>query len=1510
MSYLGVEPGSRSVRTSTVHTASAGQNTFNVTGGYMKGFVDVFVNGTKTLNFTATDSQSIVLSSNASLNDKVEIIAYAPLAIYSMVNKSGDSMGGDLTLPNLIATANVGGANGYFNNLRVNQNTYINNSLTVIGNTNQTGSLNLTGNLNLSGSLIITGEATSVTTSSLAVEDSIITMAANNTAADTLDIGFAGKYNNGSANVWTGLIRNATDKEYYFFHEYDTTPGNDVDTTDLSFQIANVHANFSGNVQSNNITVVQLNATNLNMTSSITLTGDASGYKQNSTTVYGGDAGAGFGRIEYYANKWVFNAGSDSANIAFFQRGNLLKSWIDDDGNFSATANNANNLGGVAAASYLQTSGSYTVSGTRTHTANLEVRSTNLIINSSASIIANGTIGTAGQVLTSNGSTIYWSFSGVNTAAQYTWTNTHTFQNTVTFGNSTVNSTVNSTILVVPSITGNLTGNVTATTISGNLTGNVAATTITGNLTGNVAATTITGNLTGNVAAVTITGNLTGNVIATTITGNLTGNVAATTITGNLTGNVAAVTITGNLTGNVIATTLSGNLTGNVVATTVNTTTMNVSSNLVVGSNVSLNTSILAIGNSTANVYVNSTSFVGNVAATTITGNLTGNVAATTITGNLTGNVIATTVSGNLTGNVVATTISGNLTGNVSATTVAASANVTVGANVLINTSAIVVSNSTAVAVHNAGTILVGNSTITTNPQVIVQNTSGALTVNTKIISTTGDELVLTQTGDTYGTTTLRLRNRNDFNGAVFEQGNTSIPLVDFIFAANPTTSRNIRFEARGGQTHLETPEFQIGTAANPTVTIGDSGVLFRKGNANFGSTSVTMNGAALVFTGNSTTLPTVTIANTGVFTVGNTSITGAPRLVLANTSGTTTINTNFISTTSISGNLTGNVAATTITGNLTGNVAAVTITGNLTGNVAATTITGNLTGNVSSTTTSASANVTVGANVVIDTAKASFGTAATTNAPQVIVANTSGTTTVNAGIVSTTTLNATTVNANTSGATVSATANVSSNTIFATNAFAVSTAFTANSTVVNAVSYNVGTRIVANTTVVNATHLEGAPASSYVNTSANYTIAGNLTFSGNSIFTGSNTTVNAVFRVVNSTDNVFFVAANGNIGIANTTPADELSVNGTTYLGDQVTFRGFTGGTVGSAVSGYNKTIVIGGAYNQTFNTGNSVLMHIADYDNDVGANVYPIYIEDENNIVDFFLYAGNTGSIGSKITYVGGNLGVGNTAPTNKLSVNGTTYLSGTLAVNGIATFNANTVITKSLSANGTTGASAGQFLRTGLTTNTYWGSLLSADVTTALGYTPGVGDITGVTASTGLTGGGTTGAVSLAVDGAAVLFLNNPGPLTAGLRINGSGLGVNVAVPAAGAITASGDITAFSSDARFKKDIEPIRDALEKLKKITGITYNHNALAKSLGLETGTRMAGVLAQEVEAVLPEVVTLAPLDTDYDEEGNKYSISGENYKTVKYDKMIPLLIEAIKELSEQVEELKKRLGE
>jgi len=120
--------------------------------------------------------------------------------------------------------------------------------------------------------------------------------------------------------------------------------------------------------------------------------------------------------------------------------------------------------------------------------------------------------------------------------------------------------------------------------------------------------------------------------------------------------------------------------------------------------------------------------------------------------------------------------------------------------------------------------------------------------------------------------------------------------------------------------------------------------------------------------------------------------------------------------------------------------------------------------------------------------------------------------------------------------------------------------------------------------------------------------------------------------------------------------------------------------------------------------------------------------------------------------------------------------------------------------------------------------------------------------------------------------------------------------------GGILATQDIVAFYSDQRLKKDIVPINSALEKVKAISGVTYRTNDVAQNLGIGDDREHVGVLAQEVQMVLPQIVLQAPFDIDPITLGSK---SGENYLTVQYDKIVPLLIQAIKELSAEVEALK-----
>ena len=112
-------------------------------------------------------------------------------------------------------------------------------------------------------------------------------------------------------------------------------------------------------------------------------------------------------------------------------------------------------------------------------------------------------------------------------------------------------------------------------------------------------------------------------------------------------------------------------------------------------------------------------------------------------------------------------------------------------------------------------------------------------------------------------------------------------------------------------------------------------------------------------------------------------------------------------------------------------------------------------------------------------------------------------------------------------------------------------------------------------------------------------------------------------------------------------------------------------------------------------------------------------------------------------------------------------------------------------------------------------------------------------------------------------------------------GSGGTTAMTLDANSNLTAAGNVTAYS-DINLKKDIEVIPNALDKVSQIRGVTYQR----KDLDVP---RQSGVIAQEVEKVLPEVVMEDPTGT----------------KSVAYGNLVGLLIEAIKELKAEVETLK-----
>ena len=157
------------------------------------------------------------------------------------------------------------------------------------------------------------------------------------------------------------------------------------------------------------------------------------------------------------------------------------------------------------------------------------------------------------------------------------------------------------------------------------------------------------------------------------------------------------------------------------------------------------------------------------------------------------------------------------------------------------------------------------------------------------------------------------------------------------------------------------------------------------------------------------------------------------------------------------------------------------------------------------------------------------------------------------------------------------------------------------------------------------------------------------------------------------------------------------------------------------------------------------------------------------------------------------------------------------------------------------------------------------------------------TGVTsnvAGTGVTVSGATGAVTISI-GQAVATSSD-------VRFNSLGVGM-AASATAGRIDATNDIVAYSSsDRRFKNNIKPIENPLDKINKISGNTFDWNEETKIEHGYDGNDV-GVIAQEIEEVLPQLV----------------QTRDSGYKAVKYDKLVALLIEGIKEQQIQINDMK-----
>ena len=459
----------------------------------------------------------------------------------------------------------------------------------------------------------------------------------------------------------------------------------------------------------------------------------------------------------------------------------------------------------------------------------------------------------------------------------------------------------------------------------------------------------------------------------------------------------------------------------------------------------------------------------------------------------------------------------------------------------------------------------------------------------------------------------------------------------------------------------------------------------------------------------------------------------------------------------------------------------------------------------------------------------------------------------------------------------------------------------------------NVGVVINAPNTVSTTTSTGTMTIAGGLGVSGNVNIGGTLNVTGNITF--SNTTINNV--TVNTTDQV---VTTNTTSSTSTTTGSIVAYGGLGVVGNI-----YAGGTINGTLA---STGVTTGTYGGT--TQLAVVTVNAAGQITYAANVTPSIATSQltgtissaqlaSTGVTTGTYGGSSAipvitiNSGGQITYAG-NVSVSSTAivaNSGQITANAYTGIvalglatTGTAATYGNSTTIpvfvtdaygrvisvANTAI-GTLNQNTTGSANSATYL-----TGTYTGSLTSSQITTGLGFTPynstnPSGYLTSSGAVTSLTG--TTNQISVSGSTGSVT-LSLPQAIATTSSVQHGSLGIGVAADGTtGDIIATGLITSYYSDERLKTNLGIITDALEKVKSLSGFYYEANQTAQELGYTT-EKQVGVSAQEVQKVLPEIVSPAPID-------NKYL-------TVHYERLVPLLIEAIKEQQKQIDALMQKV--
>ena len=212
-------------------------------------------------------------------------------------------------------------------------------------------------------------------------------------------------------------------------------------------------------------------------------------------------------------------------------------------------------------------------------------------------------------------------------------------------------------------------------------------------------------------------------------------------------------------------------------------------------------------------------------------------------------------------------------------------------------------------------------------------------------------------------------------------------------------------------------------------------------------------------------------------------------------------------------------------------------------------------------------------------------------------------------------------------------------------------------------------------------------------------------------------------------------------------------------------------------------------------------------------------------------------------------------------------------------------NGTLTMAVSGTGLSGSASFTANQAGASSFTVTSNATNANTGSTIVARDASGNFSAGTITATLSGNASTATSATSATTATTATTANATNTSNNFQMNSLGVGT-AGSGTAGEIRATNNVTAYYSDDRLKTRLGSIEGALDKVKTLDTFYYEANETAQALGYEA-IREVGISAQQVQAIMPETVAPAPID--------------DKYLTVRYERLVPLLIAAIKELEAKV---------